>query len=481
MRIFEIMLLVSNLVAWIVDGWIRRKAVRLAGCLAVAGMALLHFIFEGYRWQMIPFYVLTAGYMLYLWVKARRHNKPSKRSSSIRRFLLPFLLAVSAVLPILIPVFKIDSPSGPYSVGTVTYHWIDASREETMTDTPDDRRELLVQLWYPAQNKLGDSKALYIPEYRQLGQVLQQDYNIPAFMTHYLRLVQTNAYANAPLSAEQAAYPLIVFSHGLPGARFTSTTQMEELASHGYLVAAIQHSYFAMTTIFPDQRVAPKTKKLPSVIDIDGWDQLIEVWVKDAQFVLDQFERLNKQDPQGLLTGRINLDQIGMLGHSFGGAATIQTLNADHRLKAGINMDGTHFGKPVVNGLKQPFMLMKTEAEATSKDLEPNEQQLAQIGVTKQAYDKYKTEIPLRNRALFGNGRGYEVTIRGIKHMSFTDYYLWSPALRLMDGLQLSPMQARHVINRYVLAFFDTYLKQMPTALLDEPVPPFKEVTVMKK
>lgn len=480
MRIFEIMMLVSTVMLWIVDRWVRRKVVGVAICLTI-GFALLHFIFEGYRWQMVPLYGLTVGYMYYLFVKERRHKERSKRPHIIWSFLLAFLLAVSAILPILLPVFKIDAPSGPYSVGTVTYHWTDTSREEILTDTPNDRRELLVQLWYPAQIDQASAKALYMPEYRQFGQAMQQEYKIPAFIFHYFSHVKTNSYVTAPLSAEQAQYPLIVFSHGLPGTRFTSTYQMEELASNGYLVAAIQHTYYAMTTVFPDQRIAPKTKKLPAVIDIDGWDRMIEVWVKDAQFVLDQFEKLNKQDPQGLLTGKINLDKIGMLGHSFGGAATIQTLYTDQRLKAGINMDGTPFGKTIVNGLKQPFMQMKTEAVETNKDVEPTEQQLAKIGVTKQAYDKYKTEIPIRNRVMFGNGGGYVVTIHGIKHMSFTDYYLWSPGLRLMDGLKLSPMQARHIINSYVLAFFEKYLNQKPSTLLDEPMLPFNEVTVEKK
>lgn len=480
MQIFETMLIVSNVMLWIVDRWVRRKVVGVASCLVI-GTALLHFIFEGYRWQMVPLYVLTAGYLLYLSVKARRHKERSEQPHFIRSFLLPFLLVVSAILPILLPVFKVDSTFGPYSVGTVTYHWTDASREEILTDTPNDRRELLVQVWYPAQIDQASSKALYIPEYRQFGQAMQQEYRIPAFIFHYLRHVKTNSYMTPPLSAEHAQYPLIVFSHGLPGTRFTSTYQMEELASNGYLVAAIQHPYYAMTTVFPDQRIAPKTKKLPAIIDIDGWDRMIEVWVKDAQFVLDQFEKINKQDPQGLLTGKINLDKIGMLGHSFGGAATIQTLNADQRLKAGINMDGTPFGKTIVNGLKQPFLQMKTGVVETNKDVEPTEQQLAKIGVTKQAYDKYKTEIPIRNRVLFGTGGGYAVTIRGIKHMSFTDYYLWSPGLRLMDGLKLPPVQARHMINSYVLAFFEKYLNQKPSTLLDEPIPPFKEATVDKK
>jgi predicted dienelactone hydrolase len=481
MLLFEIMLLVSNVILWIGDIWVRRKVFGWASLLATLGIALVHLIFEGYRWQMIPLYYLTIGYTIYILFVGKLHHKElSKKFHWFSHVIMPFLLAVSAVLPILLPVFKFDALSGPYAVGTVTYHWIDSSREEKLTDTPNDRRELLVQLWYPAQIDQGSVQALYVPEYHEFGQAIQQEYRIPAFTFDYLRHVKTNSYEGARLSAEQAKYPLIMFSHGLPGTRFTSTNQMEELASHGYIVAAIQHSYYAEATVFPDHRIALKTKKLPAVIDIDGWDQLIQIWVKDAQFVLDQFEKLNLHDPQSLLTGKIDLDKIGMLGHSYGGAATIQTLYADPRLKAGINMDGTPFGKTTVNGLKQPFMQMKTENSEKDMDSEPTKQQLAKIGVTSQAYNKYKSEIPVRTRSLFGNG-GYVVTIRGIKHMSFTDYYSWSPALRWMDGIKLPPKQAQRITNSYVLAFFDKYLNRKSSTLLDEPMTPFNEVTVEKK
>ncbi|MEW9701879.1 alpha/beta hydrolase family protein [Paenibacillus sp. SI8] len=470
MRLFETLLLVCVLILWIGNTWVKRRRFGFLISIACIGAALLHVIVEGYRWQMIPLYALTLGYLL---VK----NRKRRIWASV---LFLFLWALSAALPLLLPVFTLDSPTGPYPVGTMTYDWTDASRDEKLTAAPDDRRELLVQLWYPAQLDEGAKKALYMPEYRQMGQAMHQAHNIPAFIYGYLGYVKMQAYASTRLAADQAQYPLLVFSHGLPGTRFTSTMQMEELASHGYLVCAIQHTGYASATVFSDQHVVPKTKTLPPVIDIDAWDQLIQTWVQDAQFVLDEFGKLNQNDPQGLLTGKINMDQIGMLGHSFGGAATVQTLHADKRMKAGVNMDGTPFGKAIADGLPQPFMLMKAGDAGAGNDAEPTDQQLAKIGVSRQAFDKYKTEIPARTRSLFGNG-GYTVTFQGIKHMSFTDYYAWSPALRWMDGLHVSPKATRSKINSYVLAFFDKYLKQLPAPLLDNETSPYLDVIVEKK
>src|SRR5260221_2902084 len=54
------------------------------------------------------------------------------------------------------------APTGPYKIGTVIRQWVDKSRDEDFTEAPDDKRQLLVQFWYPADSKAGGTLARHI-------------------------------------------------------------------------------------------------------------------------------------------------------------------------------------------------------------------------------------------------------------------------------------------------------------------------------
>jgi predicted dienelactone hydrolase len=124
---------------------------------------------------------------------------------------------------------RLPTPSGPYAVGTVSYHWIDRTREEQWTKDPNDFRELMVQIWYPASNYDATQEAPYIPDLDRLRTGMDQYWpNRPSVRTH--------ATVGATLSRAPAKYPVIIFSHGMNSARFVYTAIIEELASHGYVV-----------------------------------------------------------------------------------------------------------------------------------------------------------------------------------------------------------------------------------------------------
>jgi hypothetical protein len=57
------------------------------------------------------------------------------------------------------PVFHFPQPTGQYPIGTLTYHWIDTTRSEVFTADPQVRRQLLVQIWYPAAASPSASRA----------------------------------------------------------------------------------------------------------------------------------------------------------------------------------------------------------------------------------------------------------------------------------------------------------------------------------
>src|SRR5215212_4227690 len=171
MRPLEILLSLANLLAFLVLAvprlpravpWVRHLAPI---ALPIAGAQVL---VEGPRWQMVPAYAL-AGLFFVVWLL--RYVTPAggparqKRTNRLAVGLAVGLgvlgLAISIVLPIMLPVFRFPHPSGPYEIGTLTYHWVDADRPEVFTADPGDRRELMVQIWYPAEEDPSSPRPLH--------------------------------------------------------------------------------------------------------------------------------------------------------------------------------------------------------------------------------------------------------------------------------------------------------------------------------
>jgi predicted dienelactone hydrolase len=463
MRPLEISVAVSCLLVLSVSYLRLPRYVRDLSFIAAMVLLIVQISMEGFRLQMLLLYVLMLWSMLDMRFAVQKHSPTFLRVGA--RALL-WLAAIA--LPVLMPVFQLAKPSGPYSVGTVQYDWTDARREELLTADPSDQRRLVVQLWYPAEVNQASrgSKAAYVPEAKKLGEVLWQTYHIPAQATSYLHYIKTSSDLNAPVSEQQSSYPVIIYSHGLPGTRYSATQQMEELASHGYIVAAVQHTYYAWTTVFSDGTAVGQTKNKPAWTDLPGWDRVIEDWVEDDRFVLDRLLELNRQDPEGRLTGKMKVESIGIAGHSFGGAAAVKALQVEPRLKAAANLDGTPFGSSYEGGLPKPVLYMNTGGQTAGGAAAPTDAQLEKQGVTKEAYERFMKEIPRRTENIVSGG-GYVVTLQGLKHMSFTDYYLWSPLLRYMDRLPESPRASQSKMNAVLVEFYGKHLLGEDAPILD--------------
>jgi pimeloyl-ACP methyl ester carboxylesterase len=177
------------------------------------------------------------------------------------------------------------------------------------------------------------------------------------------------------------------------------------------------------------------------------------MWSGDVQFVVDKLERLNSADPSGRFTGRLDMQRIGIFGHSFGGATALQFCHDDSRCKAGIDIDGAPYGSVVREGLTQPFLFLLSD----HGDLSTPESRavIADIGTI---YDR----LP--------NGR-LLLMISGANHFSFSDQILLKSqyVVRLLR-LLMRGVEGRRglaITTAYAHTFFDVYLKNAPTSLLD--------------
>jgi len=485
MRPIETLLLLANLLTFLILEVRRLSAVRWKGYLAPIALliAVAQVLVEGYRWQMVPAYALIVLLFLF-WLL--RNNEPAgkiagqKRTNQLAGWFakgLGILVAVSIVLPMLFPVFRFPHPSGPYEIGTLTYHWVDANRPEFFSADPNARRELMVQIWYPAKGDSPSPRAPYTQDADTLAPALARLFHLPEFTLRHLKYVTTNATPSARMSDDKPNYPVLIFLEGLNGFRQMNTFQVEELVSNGYIVAAIDQPYVAASVAFPDGRqVAGLSKDQMNVLIqqsvnpaerapiLNGRalkDGIVPYLAKDAIFTLDQLAAMNKADPNGILNGRLDLQRTGAFGVSLGGIVVGEACRLEPRLRACLVMDAPMPANVVKDGLQQPSMWITRDAETMRL-----ERQRAG-GWSEADINQHQTTM----RSVFEKslpGDGYFVRVPGMFHANLMDIPYWSPIFsRLGVTGPIDGQRAHNIINAYSRAFFDRHLKDHPAALLN--------------
>ncbi len=440
----------------------RPIAIRLAPALALL-ITLIHFMIEGYRWQMIPLYVLTPLLAISSLIKINSGGDWSKAAS----YWTVILLLLSTAIPILLPVPKIQTPTGPYKVGTSIFEMLDNSRKEIYSGK-DEPRRFLVQVWYPANVTENDERALWMANADIYAPAIATYINLPSFFLDHLALVEMPAYKDAQIADSEKSFPVILFSHGWNGFNAQNTGQAIELASHGYVVIGVQHTYGAVITVFPDGTVAHNN---PSALPKDANDPnyevvarvLVDQWAGDISFVLDQLEGQNNEAGNFFLQS-LDMNRVGVYGHSTGGGAAIQFCGTDTRCKAVLGMDP--FMRPVSaeviqSGVSQPSFFMFSESWAEITDSKNN-----------QLFNEFFYNV-LDNKGV--------ISIDGTKHYDFSDLPLLSPIAPQL-GLKgpLKGARVTEIVDAYVLGFFEMTLNNIPSDLFNGAFLEYSEVNKLK-
>ena len=379
---------------------------------------------------------------------------------------------------------KLPAPTGPYAVGTVAWSLDGAGRPDPWHAGSD--RDLAVQLWYPAEATGRPAPWAH----RNVARHAAERYG---FAPESLIRLRAHATEAAPVRDDSGRLPVLVFSPGDGGNRTDSTALTEDLASHGYLVVAVDHLGDAIEGSLPDGRLVTRTKpELPDDTEPEDLTgpavvEQVAVRVGDVRAVVaalgrvDGSERVARLDrgtdagaaaqrigiggkvPDGL-PGRIDLGRLGVLGHSLGGATAAAAMDADDRFRAGVNLDGLVAGPVASKGLDRPFLVVRQPQHTT--EIDPS----------------WRTFLP----ALRGWHR--LVTVAGAGHYSFADLGLWArPAgvdrrtsektFRFNFGAG-DNVRATELTRSLLVAFFDTHLLGHPLPpLLDGPTPQNPELT----
>jgi predicted dienelactone hydrolase len=466
MRFFEIMIPIILALTFFWPHF-RREHNPVYNVLPALNIALLaaHLLSEGWRWQMIPLYLFVLIVFLVNFPKLylEKGKEPLPRPGLVRSLGLALLLAVSAALPTLLPVPAIPQPGGPLTVGSASFELVDESRSDPYAPTPSLRR-LMIQAWYPALPGPDDKIAPWMDSADLFAPSLAAFIDMPPWFLDHLVHTKTNSYQNAIPDRANGPYPLILFSHGWRGFREQNTFQMQELASRGYVVVAVQHTYGAILTVFPDGTLAPNN---PTALfgpgpedDDEAARALVAQWVADIGYTLDILTESNREESSSIFSGLLDLERVGAMGHSTGGGAAIQFCASDPRCKAGLGMDA--FMTPVAestieNGIQQPFLFLFSQVWADRTDSKNN-----------RLFNHFYANLPQPAPV---------ITLLGTSHFDFSDLPALSP-LAAQLGLKgpLNGARVQQLINTYTVAFFDQQFKNIPSPLFDGPQPDYPEM-----
>ncbi len=310
-------------------------------------MLLVLLVSGSLRWTMLALYGLAALLIVNDAVFFIRKKSAGGRLFSVLgitlRLLVIFLMAGSIILSAFFPVRPIAKPHLAQKVGSLSMALTDTKRQEVFGEQKGFR-EVMVQFWYPAENVKGCRRKPWITTGREVGEEIARDMGFPGFILSHVGMIPAHAWLDAPLAKRKKAYPVVIISHGWKGFRDIHEDIAELLASHGFIVAALDHTYGSYAVEFPDGRVArvdqkamPPGKDRPAHL-ADG-RELIRVYGGDIRFLADRIEDLNSGVLPSRFEGQLDLSRMGVLGHSTGGGAAVLAAQEDPRLDAVAAMD----------------------------------------------------------------------------------------------------------------------------------------------
>lgn len=336
------------------------------------------------------------------------------RAVVLRAVSATLLIFIFATPALIFPQYKPLPSSGAYEVATTRFTYTDESRIEQFTDNGEYRR-VNVACWYP-QNMNGDE-----------------------------------------------TYPLVVFSHGGLGTETSNESLYLELASHGYVVCSIGHPYHALWTKSEDGRITfvsmeyfqelqredAKSDKEQSFHYYQKW---MQTRIDDISFVMDTILEKAANGAEGVY-GLIDVERIGVMGHSLGGSAALGIPRQRDDIDAVIALEspylfdivGVENDQFVFTSEPYPVPVLNVYADASWSHLS----EWAQYARNYELLSETQTT-------------SFSLHLSGAGHFSLTDLSLASPLLvRFLEGGKPIRDSAEYLqdLNKACLEFFDRYLK----------------------
>ena len=442
-----------------------------------------------YRWQAMAGVAVAGLALLVLLLNRLRGAKPRTGTPWLSGPLFTLLVAVAIAALWLFPIPDLPAPTGEHAVGVADFELNDVNRKGVFAAGEDEPRRLLVRVWYPAGDVSGIEPRPYFTdaEVTTTAAGLGGLMGAP-FLFQYMKHSTTHSYPGAPLVAGADDLPVLVYSHGYTSFAGQNTVLMEHLASHGYIVYSVQHTYDASPTVFPngevvgmDPALLAQSDEPPEITDamknafggatqqddryegqiqnrqdaIDKSDrsstQSADVWLQDRIFVLDQLQQGRVPEALGKIVSASDFARTGQMGMSFGGSTTGAFCMVDARCAAGINLDGGDFHyQPFGVNMPVPFMMFYSDFSNMFEWPGGDENSVLR-GDNDFSYERPETS-GLRDDV-------YRLMVKNVKHVGVSDFTLFmrNPVRGMLVG-SIAPAVMLPIQNDFVRGFFDKHL-----------------------
>jgi dienelactone hydrolase len=380
----------------------------------------------------------------------------------------------------------LPTPTGPDAVGTTELHLVQHGRPDPWKS--GQTRQIMASIFYPARDARRFPLAHQMAPGAAAGFDAFNTTGVPPGTVDWAA-TRTAAHLGAPVDRGRRPRPVVLYSPGVGDPRTWGTTLVEDLASRGYIVVTVDHTYDATAVQFPDGHVAKSV--FPAILAGGPptpafFRKVVRAREDDTRFVLDELGALDAgADPDAEhrplppgLRGALDLHRIAMFGQSGGGFTALQTMYDDPRVKAAIDMDGqlsyssddndgTDLSSVAEHGLRKPFLLMGSQAGG------------------RHAADNRSWA------ALWNASRGWhrDLYLTGSGHGSYTDGEALLPQIArrvtlppgVLAGIgSVDPAAAVAANRAYVAAFFDRWLRHRDDGLLDGPSARFPQMTFVR-
>jgi hypothetical protein len=415
---------------------------------------------------------------------ARNQAIEMKSLGSTACSLLGFILLAG---PAAVAQTQLPNPTGDYGIGRCELDWTDSTRSETQSGKRDAKRELLVYLFYPIDSQTQGVRAEYFPRLKEMEAYEERfgkNFFRKSYGDSYQAIVNLRSHAveNAPVVPGKKQFPVLIFSHGggIPVLYYTAI--IENLVSHGYVVAAVEHTFDGATVVFPDGHIVTQA----------GWDQDAtrtkqekaafhaarhSVGSQDNSFVLDQLEKINSSGLPGAPAGlraRLDTKKAGALGHSLGGMISVVSGHDDKRFCICLNLDGGLDPGQTYGSLNPPVFAMYGDNRKPQKP-----------GESREAFEKRtasRRRFIDREKAAYGGvpkGSGFLlVDSPGFSHFSYYDFPNDQAADPLWRATAEQWERNQRIILDCTLAVLDCVLYPERSRPVDAPPRAFPEVLI---